>query len=386
MNVISSGNWVQVQKITPSDPKVFVFFGYAVSISGNHAIVGSYDDNTNALGEDPRSHAGSAYIYERDQSGKWNQIQKIVPKDRVAKDAFGISVNISGEVAMIGAFEALKKNQKQGKAYLFTRNESGTWDEYQRIIGPDGGLFGWKVSMDENQAVIGAPDVNNIGVAYVYEKDQGQFIQKAKLSTSDDSSFLNEFGFSVSISGNFILIGADLADKSGVAYVFEKVFGQWVFKQKLKAHDFSNSSLFGFSVGISKNRIVIGAPWDSKDEHGLDVSGMFRAGSAYFFEEPAEEKLKDANELCENLDVDYTIPNVITPNGDSFNDNFIIENLQEGTSLKIINRYGKSVFEEKKYLNDWNGEQLSAGTYFYVIRQESKNCFYEWRGWLSIIK
>jgi gliding motility-associated-like protein len=69
------------------------------------------------------------------------------------------------------------------------------------------------------------------------------------------------------------------------------------------------------------------------------------------------------------LDVQLTIPNVFTPNGDNFNDFFVITNLEKipKNHLLIYNRWGKPVFEKDSYSNDWNGSEVSDGVYYYIL-------------------
>jgi len=76
------------------------------------------------------------------------------------------------------------------------------------------------------------------------------------------------------------------------------------------------------------------------------------------------------------------IPNVITPNGDSFNEQFEIDNKLVGSKIKIFQRWGKMVFESKNYQNNWSGFDLSSGTYYYFIVD---NCEYSYKGWVQII-
>ena len=63
------------------------------------------------------------------------------------------------------------------------------------------------------------------------------------------------------------------------------------------------------------------------------------------------------------------IPNVITPNGDGSNDIFIIKNIQHhpNTSLLIFDRWGKKVYENANYNNEWKGEGTADGTFFYIL-------------------
>ena len=63
-------------------------------------------------------------------------------------------------------------------------------------------------------------------------------------------------------------------------------------------------------------------------------------------------------------------PNIITPNGDGFNDQFVIPNADKypNNILQVFNRWGKKVYEQQNYDNQWDGGGLSEGTYFYIFR------------------
>src|SRR5690554_1478701 len=104
-------------------------------------------------------------------------------------------------------------------------------------------------------------------------------VQESQLLASDGAAD-DYFGISVSLSGNRALIGAPYDDnngiKSGSAYVFELQSGSWVETAKLTANDGAAMDNFGWSVSLSGNRALIGARLD--DDHGVN------SGSAYVFE------------------------------------------------------------------------------------------------------
>ena len=78
------------------------------------------------------------------------------------------------------------------------------------------------------------------------------------------------------------------------------------------------------------------------------------------------------------------IPNVITPNGDQYNEKFLVnEEIKGLVSLEVYNRWGHLIYRSSNYNNDWGGIDLSTGTYFYRL---SGNCVGEKKGTLSILK
>ncbi|MDG2053622.1 MAG: FG-GAP repeat protein, partial [Phycisphaerales bacterium] len=288
------GNWNEVQKLTASDGAENDRFGLSVSISGDYAVIGAYE-------EDDNYSSGSAYIFERDGAGSWNEVQKLTASDGAENDRFGRSVSISGEYAVIGADLAHGNDFYSGGAYIFDRDGDGNWNEVAKLTASDGAYndrFGWSVSISGDYAVIGAIGGGYNGTwsgsAYIFEHDRdGNWTEVNKLTASDGAAE-DYFGGSVSISGNYAVIGAygddDDGSYSASAYVFERDgAGVWSEAQKLTASDAAAGDYFGYSVSISGDYAVIGAGWD--DDNG------YSSGSAYVYERDGQGNWSEAAKL-----------------------------------------------------------------------------------------
>jgi hypothetical protein len=148
--------------------------------------------------------------------------------------------------------------------------------------------FGYSVAVSGDTAVVGADgDDSSKGSAYVYRWDGLAWVQRAKLTASDGMAN-DSFGHSVAIWGDTIVVGAYLNDvgtnsNQGSAYVFVKPPGGWVttsaFTAKLTASDGMASDWFGCSVAIWSDTIVVGAYWD-------DIGAHTNQGSAYVYVKP----------------------------------------------------------------------------------------------------
>ena len=280
----SAGNWSEVEKLTASDAAEGDRFGYAVSIVGNTVVVGAYYD-TNI---DNGSLSGSAYVFERDGAGNWSEVQKLTASDAAASDYFGRSVSSSGNTMVIGADYDDDNGSASGSAYVFERDGFGNWSEVQKLTASDGAVgdyFGWKVLISGEALVVSAnyddDNADNSGSAYVFERDGDGIWQEIQKLTASDGAASDYFGRSVSISGNKVVIGVDWDDdngnNSGSAYVFERDgAGNWIEVQKLLASDGVAFNLFGRSVSISGETVVVGAYND--DDNGSS------SGSAYMFD------------------------------------------------------------------------------------------------------
>ena len=265
-------SWSQQAKLLASDGAANDWFGYSVSISGDYAIVGARRDD---------SYAGSAYIFKRDGTN-WSQQAKLVASDRAIEDHFGISVSISGDYAIVGACQDDDNGTESGSAYIFKRRGT-SWSEQAKLVPSDGDVadfFGNSVSISGDYAIAGADgDHSYTGSAYIFYYNGTSWSEQAKLVATDGAAY-DYFGISVSISGDYAIVGADLDDdngtNSGSAYIFKRSRTGWRQQAKLLAADGTYYDEFGYSVSISGEYAIVGAYCD--DDNGTD------SGSAYIFE------------------------------------------------------------------------------------------------------
>lgn len=85
---------------------------------------------------------------------------------------------------------------------------------------------------------------------------------------------------------------------------------------------------------------------------------------------------------------DIMIPNVITPNGDGKNDKFIITGILRypNSSLFIYNRWGNMVYQSKNYQNEWTGDSLNEGTYYYILKLNTPTGERSYKGWIELLR
>ena len=144
-----------------------------------------------------------------------------------------------------------------------------TWTQQQKLTASDGASedrFGYSVSLSGDYALIGASFVDDngseSGSAYVFVRSGTTWTQQQKLTASDGAAN-DHFGYSVSLSGDCALIGAwgddDSGSESGSAYVFVRSGTTWTEQQKLTASDGASTDLFGYSVSISGDTAIVGA-------------------------------------------------------------------------------------------------------------------------------
>ncbi len=234
-------------KITALDGDAGDNFGNSVDISGGTAIVGARGDG---------DQRGAAYLF--DTFGA--ELFKLTASDAAVGDLFSTSVGISGNVAIVGAPSSDDAGFSSGSAYLF---DVTTGNQLFKLTAADDAAsqdhFGISVGISGDVAIVGAQGGggnpgNYAGSAYLFDVTTGN--QLFKLTASDAAS-LDYFGYSVGISGDWAIVGAYGHDnQAGSAYLFDVKTGNQT--AKLTPSNAAESDQFGLSVGISGDRVVVG--------------------------------------------------------------------------------------------------------------------------------
>ncbi|MFT6336355.1 MAG: hypothetical protein ACJATI_003114 [Halioglobus sp.] len=294
-----STEWEEITSLLASDGHVDQEFGYSVDISNEWAIVGARSDNQ--LGP----AAGAAYLMWYD-GAIWTEHSKILASNGLKEDQFGSSVSISGTRVVVGALGANLDGIDKGAAYIFDYNGT-SWVETAILTasnGSDDDFFGTTVSISNNFVVIGATGEDSIsinsGAAYIYEYKEPWL--EVGILKADDAESDDEFGYDVSISGTNAVIGARFEDSDGVnsgaAYIFEQgdIFETWTQSRKLEPNNVGANFEFGTSVDISGNHVVVGSPHNNTE--GVN------AGAAFIFIKNGPDWLLDqfiqADDILEN--------------------------------------------------------------------------------------
>jgi hypothetical protein len=317
-------------------------FGYSIAISGETLVVGAYLESSNATGvngdqdNNLAADSGAVYVFVR-SAGAWSQQAYLKASNTESGDHFGESVAISGDTLVVGApYEdsgATGVNGSQssstapgsGAAYVFGR-DAGTWSQQAYLKASNTNAndnFGGAVAISGSTLVVGAKledsdahgvdgdGGNNLsngsGAAYVFHRLLDNWFQAAylKASNSYPPNTGDQFGASVAISGNTVVVGAPMEDglgtgvnppeipgvaqESGAAYVFVRDLGLWKNQAYIKASNAEAGDQFGHSVAISTDTLVVGAPFEDSASSGVngnqtnDPAPDSDSGSAYVF-------------------------------------------------------------------------------------------------------
>ena len=333
----TNGVWAPDAYLKASNTSVGALFGYSAAISGDTIVIGGFGEFSNAtdVGGDELDHsmenAGSAYVFFR-SNGTWTQQAYLKASNTEKDDKFGCSVGISGDTIVVGAMHEdggspgvngtdNNNSHQSGAAYIFTR-ANNTWSPkaYLKASNPgEQDAFGYSVAISGDTIAVGSlqegssttginstSDNNapNSGAVYVFVRNStnNTWSPQAYLKASNTGG--NDFfGRSVAVSGNYVVTGAvgeasnamgvngNQSDNtnpySGAAYVFARNT-TWTQDAYLKASNTTaNSDQFGYSVAVSGDIVVVGAPQESSNATSVDGNqgdtSAMNAGAAYVF-------------------------------------------------------------------------------------------------------
>ena len=210
------------------------------------------------------------------------ELQKLTASDEAGSQMFGRAVSVSGETAVVGAWgDNCASGYECGAAYVF-RFDGTSWAEEQKLTASnatENDQFGKSVSLSGDDVLVGAWSEWR-GAAYVFRFNATSWVQQQKL-TATGSGAAERFGQSVSLSGDTAVLGAwgnDCADgyECGAAYVYRFDGTSWVEEQKLTASDAAHEDKFGYSVSVNGSAALVGAI-------KADCAAGFKCGAAYVF-------------------------------------------------------------------------------------------------------
>jgi len=278
----TGGVWAQEAYLKTPNPSFTIQLGFSVAISGDTIVAGAPYEKSNqttitngstASSDTSASAAGAAYVFKRTGT-TWVQEAYLKAPNAETQDQFGISVAISGDTIVVGA------NQEDSNQATITNGTTAS----------------------------GNNSTSNSGAAYVFKRTGSTWVHEAYLKAPNPEAN-DEFGASVAISGNTIVVGApyedsnqttitngasassnNSANNSGAAYVFKRSGATWAHEAYLKAPNADADDTFGSSVAISGDTVVVGSFDEDSNQNAItngttasSNNSAASAGAAYVY-------------------------------------------------------------------------------------------------------
>ena len=278
----SGDGWVQDAFVQASDRQLNHEFGGAVAISGDYAVVGAIHTQ---VGDNPGQ--GQVYVFRRGDGG-WTETQILAVPNGESSDYFGTAVDIDGDNLLVSGVHHPGGPYRHdiGAVWSYRLGGDGRWrlaSKLQPEDLEDGNNFGTSIDISGDVAIVGAHLAHGAetgtGTAYVFRWGSGGWEQEARLAAAS-GRLGDDFGHRVAIDGDRALVGAwftqvgDEGMQQGAAYVFERRSGGWQEVAKLIAGDGAYQDTFGSAVVIGPEQLLIGAKGDA-DAGGQDAGALY---------------------------------------------------------------------------------------------------------------
>lgn len=201
------------------------FFGEAVAVDGNRALIGAPRESTNA------TNAGAAYLFDISNPDNPVQLSKLIPPVGDTNDFFGDDVDLSGDLAIVSAFFDDDMGLDAGAVWVFDISDPANPLIVSKIVNPDGGSgdrFGWRLALEGTTAVIteviGDEPERDTGSAYIYDLSDPASPVRTDTLIASDADFLHFLGDAAAISDGSILLGSERREAAiqfdGAVYVY----------------------------------------------------------------------------------------------------------------------------------------------------------------------
>lgn len=292
---VNKTTWVENDKIVAIEARSHDYFGGSVAVWKSTLVVGAYLDEFFGV------NSGSAFVFEHKNS-EWVEVQRIFADVRMSADYFGQAVDVFNGVIVIGAHGWAIDGIMRGAIYVFLQQPNRQWTQNNTIVPSDSHdyqMFGFSVAVKDSIILVGAYGDSaygsNTGALYVFDYDNinATYTRIGKLLAADPRAHSN-FGISVAITRDSnivsynkhsytLAVGASMAtgysSATGAVYLYHCVPSKssyhWSYQSKLYPNDVKGEVLFGVSVAIDYDILLVGA--------SEDYIGGVDSGAAYVY-------------------------------------------------------------------------------------------------------
>ncbi len=300
--------WTQQGYLRAPNAGIDDFFGGAVAISGDVVAVGARGEDATAAGDPSNnalSNSGAVYVFTRSGS-TWSFQSRLKAPNAGEQDFFGIAVALSADFLVVsatgedndsGSVQSDNNNGfNDGAVYVYEPSGmSWTLEGYLKAsTTSDADSFGTALAVSGNTLAVGSPSDDQKGSCAVFVHDGTSWSEQAVLNGSE--TLANDlFGNSVAISGDVLVVGApaddvnqlgtitSVDDDSGAAYVFTRTAGVWTEQAVLRGFNRQPKDAFGTSVAVSGSFVAVGAPLEGSDLNGSRTPGVTQSGAVYLY-------------------------------------------------------------------------------------------------------
>ncbi|MCP3915175.1 MAG: hypothetical protein GY711_06450, partial [bacterium] len=288
---LTSTGWRQTQRLEAPDATDSAGFGYRIDVDGDRVLISAAAHPTFG-----GAGLGQAYVFERNGL-QWNYVQTLIPS--VPETLVGSSLALEDDWAVLSAHnhDAPNPHRLAGAVYVF-RRVGGAFVEFARIDSPNPTIdraFGKQLAMENGTLVVSEGNpwafFGSEGRIHIYHRSDSSptgFVHDS-VHYASDGDLDNQFavpasgGKTIAISGDRILVGAHHAMhggiRTGAAYMFQRVAGQWMETDKLQWSDAQMHDTVGQAVAFDDTTAFVAGP-------GVTAPSGETGGGVYVYEVP----------------------------------------------------------------------------------------------------
>lgn len=277
----NDGSFAEEAILTSSSSVSSGYFGGAVALDGDTALIGAYGEGANLT--------GAAHVVVRDpNTGLWSEQALLSPSDGDSTDYFGFEVALDGDIAAVGSvnYEVQSGTSNVGAVYIYVRSGT-TWTQSFTISPPTNAnfqYFGRALALEGNRLVVGAPKgagSNLPGRAHVYESsDGGQTWALQATFVASVTAAADRFGREVALSGDTAIVNSEA--NNGYAVVFERVNGTWTEQEAIAG---ATDSGFGLALAVREDVLAVGAPFRDQPATNVGAVHLYRRSGGTWAQE-----------------------------------------------------------------------------------------------------
>jgi len=242
-----SGDWALAQKLVPRDCREGHFFGNEVAIDGDRVLVSSYRTFVR------KSISNSVYVFERREDG-WIQTARLESPDKDKSGPFASSIALDGDKILITSAGDAAGQTMNGVGWIFEINQRRRWRVTAELNGglsPKAGVMGTASALDGGRAVIAGSTYSRgePGVLYIFDEDSTE----AKWYQTGAIRGIRDFFISVDVHEDLVIVGESRSgeQQSGRARIISKVDGNWTTIASLRPSTPYANGAFGTRVAIN---------------------------------------------------------------------------------------------------------------------------------------
>jgi uncharacterized protein YqkB len=278
------------QTIDSPSKRQFSNFGSSIAINDYSILVGAYNDNTNGFS------AGKAYLFELNSTcslsntltglSSYHRLgYTLEDPTKTRADRFGNSVAVDDDSLLVGSRADETLGDDIGQAHMYDVRSGRLLFTLDDPTPSAKDMFGYSVSVKGDIAAIGAPNDstfgNNIGQVHIFDSQTGELIYTFDNPQPNEGDM---FGISTALAGNYIAVGAHrddtTGDNQGAVYVFNTETKQLLYT--IYDPTPTNQDEFGVSIAISNEVLYVGAHFDDTEGNNVGQVHSFRLGTGSF--------------------------------------------------------------------------------------------------------